>query len=209
MVRNLTRRRFLTATSALGIGAAGAAALAACGETEAVETSVTQAAQQESAKQVTQATPVAAEKVATQAMAAPQSETVEFEFISDHVSGVRGKSTTWALANFAQARPDIRIKFTPQEDLFFRDVRDSHRGGQRPGCGVVELELLRRPSRFVFNQINDVLDRHPTFNGADLIFEPDSYTINYDLDYPFVDSFQGHAFGVAVPGQRERPLLQH
>ncbi len=45
MVRNLTRRRFLTATSALGIGAAGAAALAACGETEAVETSDTQAVQ--------------------------------------------------------------------------------------------------------------------------------------------------------------------
>ncbi|MDE2869500.1 MAG: polysaccharide deacetylase family protein, partial [Chloroflexota bacterium] len=69
MVRNLTRRRFLTATSALGVGVAGAAALAACGETEAAEPSVTQAAQQEAAKQVTQAAPVAAEKVATQAMA--------------------------------------------------------------------------------------------------------------------------------------------
>ncbi len=199
MVRNLTRRRFLTATSALGIGAAGAAALAACGETEAVETSVTQAAQQESAKQVTQATPVAAEKVATQAMAAPQSETVEFEFISDHVSGVRGKSTTWALANFAQARPDIRIKFTPQEDLFFETFAIRIAAGSAPAAALLSWNFFGA-HQDSFHQINDVLDRHPTFNGADLIFEPDSYTINYDLDYPFVDSFQGHAFGLPYQG---------
>ena len=47
---------------------------------------------------------------------------------------------------------------------------------------------------------NDLLDRHPDFDGADLIYEPDSYTINYDTTWPFVDSFQGHAFGLPYQG---------
>ena len=113
MVRNLTRRRFLTASSAVGVGVAGAAALAACGETKVVEKIVTQTVEVEVEKIVTKEVQVTVEKVVTAAMA-PQSTTVEFEFVSDHVSGVRGKSTTWALANFQQERPDIKIKFTPQ-----------------------------------------------------------------------------------------------
>ena len=199
MILNISRRRFLKATSALGIGAAGAATLAACGETEAVEKSVTQAVQEEVVKAVTKEAPLAAEKVATQAMAAPQSETVEFEFISDHVSGVRGKSTTWALANFAKARPDIRIRFTPQADLFYETFAIRIAAGTAPAAALLEWSFFGAHQES-FTQINDVLDRHPTFDGAEQIFEPDSYTVNYDLDYPFVDTWQGAAFGLPYQG---------
>ena len=87
MVRNLTRRRFLTASSAVGVGVAGAAALAACGETKVVEKIVTQTVEVEVEKIVTKEVQITVERVVTAAMAAPQSKTVEFEFISDHVSG--------------------------------------------------------------------------------------------------------------------------
>ena len=199
MLRNITRRRFLTASSALGVGVAGAAALAACGETKVVEKVVTQTVEVEVEKVVTKEVQVTVEKVVTQAMAAPQPKTLEFEFISDHVSGVRGKSTTWALANFQKARPDIRIKFTPQAGLFYETFAIRIAAGSAPAAALLEWSFFGAHQES-FTQINDVLDRHPTFDGAELIFEPDSYTVNYDLDYPFVDTWQGAAFGLPYQG---------
>ena len=142
MVRNITRRRFLTASSAVGVGVAGAAALAACGETKVVEKIVTQTVEVEVEKVVTKEVQIVVEKVVTQAMAAPQPKTVEFEFISDHVSGVRGKSTTWALANFQQERPDIKIKFTPQSGDFDESFAIRIAAGSAPATALLGWGFL-------------------------------------------------------------------
>ena len=199
MVRNITRRRFLTASSAVGVGVAGAAALAACGETKVVEKIVTQTVEVEVEKVVTKEVQIVVEKVVTQAMAAPQPKTVEFEFISDHVSGVRGKSTTWALANFQQERPDIKIKFTPQSGDFDESFAIRIAAGSAPATALLGWGFFGAHQE-AFTQINDALDRNANFEPAALIYEPDAYTINYDLEFPFVDSFQGHAFGLPYQG---------
>ena len=199
MARDLTRRRFLKASSALGVGVAGAATLAACGETQVVEKIVTQVVEETVIKEVTKEVEVVVQKVVTQAMAAPQPKTVEFEFVSDHVSGVRGKSTTWALANFQAERPDIKIKFTPQGGGFDDSFGIRIAAGSAPAAALLSWGFFGS-HQDSFVQINDLLDRHPDFDGADLIYEPDSYTINYDTTWPFVDSFQGHAFGLPYQG---------
>jgi hypothetical protein len=71
MARDLTRRRFITAASALGVGVAGVATLAACGETKVVEKIVTQEVVEEVIKEVTKEVQIIVEKVVTAPVAAP------------------------------------------------------------------------------------------------------------------------------------------
>ncbi len=197
MLKHLTRRRFLRASAAGGIGAAGAAVLAACGETQVVEKITTQIVNVE--KIVTREVEVQVEKIVQAPAAVPERGTVEFEFISDHVSGVRGKSTTWALETFRQVRPDIKIKFTPQSGNFVESFAIRIAAGSAPATALLSWGFFGS-HQDSFTQINDVLDKNRNFDPAEIIYEPDAYTINYDLEFPFVDSFQGHAFGLPYQG---------
>ena len=121
MSPTMTRRRLLAGA----VGAAGATALAACGETQIVERVVTK----EVIKEVpvekivmqTQIKEVPVDRVVTQIVekvveASAQARPVTFDFNSDHVSGPRGKSLQWAIGAYAQLRPMTRIRFRPQAD---------------------------------------------------------------------------------------------
>jgi ABC-type glycerol-3-phosphate transport system substrate-binding protein len=119
--------------------------------------------------------------------------------VTDHVSGVRGKSTKWALENFAQFRPNVDIKFTPQSGDFVEAFAIQLAAGTAPEAALLGWGFFGAHQES-FTQINDVLDKHQDFNGDDLIFEPDSYTINYDVGYPFTDQWSGAAFGLPYQG---------
>ena len=50
--------------------------------------------------------------------APPEQRTVKIEFATDHTSGPRGEAMQWAIERFAVERPDIKIKFIPQNHIF-------------------------------------------------------------------------------------------
>ena len=55
---------------------------------------------------------------------AAQGRTVKIEFATDHTSGPRGKAMQWGIERFAVERPDIKIKFIPQNHHFLREDCD-------------------------------------------------------------------------------------
>ena len=88
----LTRRTFLTSASVGAAGVAGAAVLAACGETQVVEKIVTQEVVVE--KIVTKEVMV---EVPAAPAAPPQPAGDRITFSTDHAAGPRGKAMQWAL----------------------------------------------------------------------------------------------------------------
>ncbi len=108
----LTRRTFLTSASVGAASVAGAAVLAACGETQVVEKVVTQEVVVE--KIVTKEVMV---EVPAAPAAPPQPAGDRITFSTDHAAGPRGKAMQWALRRFRDVRPDIRVNVLPATDI--------------------------------------------------------------------------------------------
>ncbi len=108
-------------------------------ETEVREVPVERTVTQE--KVVTQQVEVPVERVVTQIVeretvvekvvtrevqvmveAQPEQRTVKIEFATDHTSAPRGKAMSWAIERFAVERPDIKIKFIPQNHIFYEKI---------------------------------------------------------------------------------------
>ncbi|MCY3895677.1 MAG: hypothetical protein OXG17_04310 [Chloroflexi bacterium] len=47
----------------------------------------------------------------------PEQRTVKIEFATDHTSGPRGQAMSWGIERFAGLRPDIKVKFIPQNHI--------------------------------------------------------------------------------------------
>ena len=104
---SLSRRSVLRGTVAGTAGVMASTALFACGETKTVEKIV------EVEKVV--------EKI-VEVPATPQKRTVKIEHATDHTSGPRGKAMSWALDKFHSQRPDVRVKFIPQDHVTTRKL---------------------------------------------------------------------------------------
>ncbi len=107
-MRNLTRRNLLRTAGTGALGAAGAVALAACGEARVVEVEkvVTQIVETE--RVVEKEVPVTVERVVT-AEAMPQMGQVSVRFATDHTSGPRGNAMKWGMERFAGQFPNILV----------------------------------------------------------------------------------------------------
>ena len=207
MSPTMTRRRLLAGA----VGAAGATALAACGETQIVERVVTK----EVIKEVpvekivmqTQIKEVPVDRVVTQIVekvveASAQARPVTFDFNSDHVSGPRGKSLQWAIGAYAQLRPMTRIRFRPQAD--WREKVNI----QAVAGTLAEINLLsdRTFQQWVESgawlQINDLLAKHPDFTPDEYHFSGDVYTDNKELPgpLPYDDTMRGPQYGMPYQG---------
>lgn len=141
MMNPVVSRRRMLRRAVVGVtAAAGLAALAACGETQVVtvekvvekEVPVERVVEKIVKEKVAVETVV--EKVVTREVqvmveAQPEQRTVKIEFATDHTSGPRGKAMSWGIERFAGLRPDIKIKFIPQNHIFLRE--DCDRGRRR------------------------------------------------------------------------------
>ncbi len=215
----------------VGGGAAGAIVLAACGETQIVtrevpvETTVikevpverivtqTQIKEVPVEKVVVKEVPVerVVEKIVTKEVvveriveveAPPMARPVTFDFNSDHVSGPRGKSLSWAIAKFAQIRPNTRIRFRPQAD--WREKVNI----QAVSGTLAEINLLNDSTFMlwvdegIWLQINDLLAKNPDFTPEAYHFSGDVYTDNKDAPgpLPYNDTMRGPQYGMPYQG---------
>ena len=216
----ISRRRLLAGAA----GAAGAVALAACGETQIVEVEriVTQEVPVERIvekmvpveriveKIVTREVAVEVEKVVTREVqkivevAAPQQQISFIRYVSNHISGPRAKATQWALERFAQIEPNIHVRFEPAGHL--NDIL-----GVQFAAGTAPDTTLSSQSLFIgfqegdnWLEVTDLLDKNGLVR-EDYYFVPDDYTDNkIDHSFPALQFMTGPQFGmpfqVAISG---------
>ena len=207
----ISRRRLLAAA----VGAAGATVLAACGEGQVAEKTVTKAVPVETAapvqKVVTAEKPavtaqktVPVEKVVTVEAAAPQAEFVEVRFATDHVSGPRGRATQWGMETFFQKNPNIIVKVEPIGGDYWDALSIQAASGS-----LAELVLW---DGWLFNQwrgegitipINDTLDKMPGWDPDEFYWMPNIYTENgevADHQWPPPSRLEGPQHGFNYQG---------
>ena len=208
----ISRRRLLAGAA----GAAGAVALAACGETQIVEVEriVTQEVPVERIvekmvpvervveKIVTKEVAVEVEKVVTREVqtvvqvAAPQQQVSFIRYVSNHTSGPRAKANQWAIERFAQIQPNIHVRFEPAGRL--NDIL-----GVQFAAGTAPDTTLSSQSLFLHFQegdnwleVTELLDKHGLVR-EDYYFVPDDYTDNkVDHSFPPPQTMNGPQFGM-------------
>ena len=206
MRRHMTRRQLMRAGGVTALGATGAAILAACGETQVVtvEKIVTRDVPVE--KIVIKEVPV--EKIVTKVITKEvpvevikeveaQRRTVKIEFATDHTSGPRGKAMSWGIKRFEQLRPDIKIKYIPQTNIFYEKI------GIEAAAGTLsEVNLLNGGTyqRHIEGEswllINDLLAKNEDHDPDNYWFIPDSYSDNKDESYPYNRTMHGPQHGM-------------
>jgi ABC-type glycerol-3-phosphate transport system substrate-binding protein len=201
-----SRRRLVTTIGVGAIGTAGAALLAACGETQVVtvEKIVTKEVPVETI--VTKEIPVEkiVEKIITQEVvvekvveAPPQATPVAFEFISDHTSGPRAKAMKWALERYAQVRPNVTVIFTPNSGNIGDTIPIRIAAGTMSEMALLDGEFVFTfAPDGVFQPIDDLLVKNAEFNQDDYVFVADMWTANLDTEFPHLDEWRGPAYGL-------------
>ena len=200
MKRDVSRRRMLGSAVVGVTGAAGLAVLAACGETQVVtvekivekEVPVERIVQKEVPVEriveriVQKEVPVEriVEKVVVREVmveATPATRTVKIEFATDHTSGPRGKAMQWGIERWESQRPDVKIKFIPQDHIFYEKIAI-----EVAADTLSEINLLSGHSygQFVASgawlQVNDLLAKKADFVAEDYLFIPDVHSDNRD-----------------------------
>ena len=198
----ISRRRMLR-NAIVGVsGVAGLAALAACGETQVVtvekvvekevpverivekEVPVERVVEKIVKEEVAVETVV--EKVVTREVqvmveAQPEQRTVKLEYATDHTSGPRGKAMQWAIERWEQLRPDVKIKFIPQDHIFYEKI-----AVEVAADTLSEINLLSGHSYGQFLsagawlEANDILAKKDGFVPEDYLFSPDEHSDNRD-----------------------------
>ena len=176
----ISRRRMLR-NAVVGVtGSAGLAALAACGETQVVtvekevekevpverivekEVPVERVVEKIVKEEVAVETVV--EKVVTREVqvmveAQPEQRTVKIEFATDHTSGPRGKAMQWGIERSAVERPDIKIKFIPQNTIFYEKIAIEAAAGTLSAVNLLNGGTYQRHIESEsWLLINDLLD---------------------------------------------------
>ena len=216
--RGFTRRRLLRAGALGGVGAVGAAILAACGETQIVEVEKIVTRDVEVIKEV----PVEriVEKIVTRdverivtkevmvevpAEAAPamveQMGPVEVTFSTDHAAGPRGKAMAWALASFRDAQENISIKVLPAQDLTTMAIDIA--AGTGPVTALIDgriFQILVRDGGF--SDISEVVAKDG-IDMDDYVVVPEGHPAHQPYEgslYYFGDQQLGFPYQIHAPG---------
>ncbi len=130
---------------------------------------------------------------------APTRVNAVIRFAHDHSSGLRGKQMQWALDRFAQVRPDIAVKFEPQNHMFQDSFGIQLAGGSQAEAALLDGGFFHQwADKGGFVQINSILDKHPDWNPKNYGMWPDQQTINFANSHPipFNQGIVGPAFGL-------------
>ena len=208
----LSRRRLVKSLGAGALGAAGAALLAACGETPAAEVEtmvekevpVERAATKEAVKAVTVARTVTrqvqAEKV-VEAQPTPQTQTLQFQ--TDHTSGSRGSAVAWALARFYAQNPNIIVRYVPAPTDVSVVYGTMVAAGSLPEAALMSGWFATGwYTAGAFTNIDDVLAKQDGYNAQDWYYPGDSSGVDFadTLPYGHLDGLRGKQFGMPYQG---------
>ncbi len=204
----MTRRQVLKALGVGGLGAGGAALLAACGETQIVtkevpiETIVVKEVPVETVVTKTEIKEVQVEKVVTQVV----QEVVEVEkvvekvvervvekvveveaqrppvvltFATDHTSGPRGAAVQWAVENWATKRPDVKVLVEPVGGGYWDTLSIRAAAGTLPEMVLWDGHLFNAwRDDNTVLQLNDVLTKMDGWNEEEYYYIPNLWTDN-------------------------------
>ena len=80
----------------------------------------------------------------------------------------------WALDRFAQVRPDIAIKFEPQNNMFQDSFGIQLAGGSQAEAALLDGGFFHQwVDKGGFVQINSTLDKHPDWDPTNYGMWPD------------------------------------
>ncbi|MDE2901984.1 MAG: ABC transporter substrate-binding protein [Chloroflexota bacterium] len=216
----MTRRRVLGLAAALGLGATGAAALAACGDTQVVQKIVTVEVERIVEKVVTREVERVVEKVVTveverivevpiekqdtirSATVRPQPtpfrQLVAVEYMTDHISGARGRALQWGLERFELREPNVHIRIHPSDFRYLSETLDALDEFK----WALDLMLfgldrfLDLHAKEVFTEVTELLPKMLVVK-EDYYFVPDSYTYNnVEHSFPQPSLMEGPQFGM-------------
>ena len=196
-VRGVSRRAMLRAALGASAATAGAAILAACGETQVVEKIVTKEVVVEKVVEVIVEVPVEAP-----AAAPVQAGPVQIRFATDHTSGPRGNAMNWAMRKFAEQFPHIFVKREPTgavEEAFALHVA----AGDAAELTLSEpVDTAPWYQEGAFTRINDTLEKHADWDPLKWLHQPDEYSVNFWDEQPSVtnDGIQGPQYGMPYQG---------
>ena len=184
---SLSRRSVLRGTVAGTAGVMASTALFACGETKTVEKIV------EVEKVV--------EKI-VEVPATPQKRTVKIEHATDHTSGPRGKAMSWALDKFHSQRPDVRVKFIPQDHVYYEKIAIEAVSGTLSESNLLNgVSFQQFQGAGIWLQIDDLLAKIDGYDPSNYWFQPDIYSDNKDQSYPYDSTrLQGPLYGLPYQG---------
>ena len=205
--RRMTRRQMLGLAGVLGFGATGAAALAACGETQVIEKIVTVEVERVVEKVVTVEVerivkvPGEKTKVTKVPTVQPQPRVfrypVKVDFATDHSSGPRGEALKWGMEQFAKRQPGIIVKLHLPSGTTLSEHLAQRFGAWEPHVTLLERTgFLGLHAKGVFTDVTALLPRMGVVK-EDYYFVPDSYTQNnIDHSFPQPRLMDGPQFGM-------------
>ena len=215
----MTRRRVLGLAGGLGLGAAGMAAQAACGDTQVVEKIVTVEVERTVEKVVTREVERVVEKVITVEVErivkvpveipdaqktptvrpepTPFRQHVEVEYMTDHSYGPRGGALIWGLEQFERRQPAIEVKIhVAGNDLTERQLVYFEEGTEDHLVLIEQSTFLEFHAKEVFTDVTDLLPKMGV-TKEDYYFIPDTYTYNnVDHSLPQPGLMEGPQFGM-------------
>ena len=210
MRRHMTRRQIMRAGGVTALGATGAAILAACGEAQVVtvEKIVTRDVPVEKiiikevpvetvvTKTVTKEVPIEVIKEV-----AAMRPAVKIEHATDHTSGPRGKAMTWALERYQQLRPDVKVKFIPQDHIYYEKIAIEAVAGTLSESNLLNgVSYQQFIGAGIWLEINGELAKRDDFDPENYHFQPDIYSDNREQDYPYNSLMHGPQHGMPYQG---------
>ncbi len=176
-------------------------------ETEIKEVPVERIVTQE--KIVTQRVEVPVERVVTRTVtvekiveAAPQTRTVKIEHATDHSSGPRGAAMQWAIEQFAVQRPDIKVKFIPQDHIYYEKIAIEAVAGTLSETNLLNgVSFQQFAGAGIWLEIDDILAKKAEYDPENYYFQPDIYSDNRDQSFPYDSTrLQGPLYGLPYQG---------
>ena len=221
-MRPLISRRYMLYGAAVGAsGVAGLAALAACGETQVVTVEKIVERQVPVERVVEKEIPIErvverivqkevpvdriVEKIVTREVmveAMPAARTVKVEHATDHTSGPRGAAMSWAIERFALQRPDIKVKFIPQDHIYYEKIAVEAVAGTLSESNLLNgVSFQQFAGAGIWLNIDDIVAKKDGYDPSNYWFQPDIYSDNKSQVYPYDSTrLQGPLYGLPYQG---------
>ena len=134
--------------------------------------------------------------------APPETRTVKIEHATDHTSGPRGAAMSWAIERFAVQRPDIKVKFIPQDHIYYEKIAIEAVAGTLSETNLLNgVSFQQFVGAGIWLEIDDILAKKDGYDPSNYWFQPDIYSDNMDQSYPYdATRLQGPLFGMPYQG---------
>ena len=195
------------------MGTAGAAVLAACGETKVVTVEKIVEVEVPVEKIVRQEVPV--EKIVIKEIpkeivvekiveVAPKAAPVALTFATDHTSGPRGAAVKWGVERFMSKRPDVKVLVEPVGGTYWDTLSIRAAAGTLPEMVLWDGHLFNawRDDNIVL-KLNDITAKMDGWNEEDFYYIPNLWTDNGHADdhtFPPPTTLWGEQYGITYQG---------